>query len=120
MTPLRIENTTRQTVVCERARRADTFLSRLRGLMFRRSLAPDDGLLLVPDWSIHTFFMRFPIDVLFLDEIWRVLSVHPTVPPWRVGPVHRGAYAVLELPPGTIERTHTAVGDTLAVHDIAR
>lgn len=120
MAYLRIENTTRHTVICERACRADTFGARLRGLMFRRSLAPDDGLLLVPDWSIHTFFMRFPIDVLFLDESWRVLSVHPAVPPWRLGPVHRGAYAVLELPPGTIERTHTQVGDLLDLNDISR
>ncbi|GAP63716.1 hypothetical protein ARMA_2139 [Ardenticatena maritima] len=118
MAYLRIENTARQTVLCHRARRADSFGSRLRGLMFRRSLVPEDGLLLVPDWSIHTFFMRFPIDVLFLDTDWRVLSAYPSVPPWRVGPVHRGAYAVLELPPGTIARTNTHVGDSLSLQEI--
>lgn len=112
---MRIVNTTRGTVMCRQARLAASFLDRLRGLMFRSALAPEDGVLLVPEWSIHTFFMRFPIDVVFLDRNNVVLSTHVSVPPNRLGPAHRGAHKVLELPAGVIEQTGTTVGDQLEI-----
>ena len=77
---------------------ATTFWRRLRGLQFRRSLPPDQGLLLGPCASIHTHWMRFSIDVAMLDGRGVVLAIHLDVRPWRmlVGP--RETKAILETP----------------------
>jgi uncharacterized membrane protein (UPF0127 family) len=73
------------------------------------------GLLLSPAGSIHTFFMRMPIDVLYLDRDGTVLRADRAVPPWRLGPIVRRARTVLELPAGTIARTGTQPGDSVVV-----
>lgn len=100
--PITIEDE-RGHVVCERCVLADRPLSRLRGLMGRRSLASGHGLLLRPSPSIHTCFMRFPIDVVFLDRELRVVSVRARLRAWRFAG-QRGARAVLELPAGEAAR----------------
>lgn len=110
---MRVRNLTRNTVLCTSAERADSFFTRLRGLMFRPALPPGGGLLLVPEHSIHTFFMRFPIDVLYLDGGNRVLRLDESVAPNRVGPFVRGCAAVLEVPPSTIRQSETTIGDRL-------
>ncbi|MGZ4257858.1 MAG: DUF192 domain-containing protein, partial [Gaiellaceae bacterium] len=86
-------------VVCERCLLAETPLARLRGLLGRSDLPAGEGLLLRPAGSIHTAFMRFPIDAVFLDRADRVLKVAHELPPWRMAG-SRGARAVLELPAG--------------------
>lgn len=96
-------------VLGDRIVRADTFWPRLVGLLPRRGLAPGEGLLLEPCGAVHTLFMRFPIDVLFLDRDDRVVSTAPGLPPWRTRGV-RGAVRVLELPAGTLWRTGVGVG----------
>lgn len=79
--------------------------------MGRRTLAADEGLLIEPCSSIHTMFMRFPIDVIFLDEERRVVKI-ATVPPFRAS-LGRGSRSVLEAPAGTAERSGLRVGDAL-------
>jgi uncharacterized membrane protein (UPF0127 family) len=101
-------------VVCERCIVADSPLPRMRGLLGRRNLGSDEGVLLRPAGSIHTFFMRFPIDVVFLDRDGRVLRVAESVRPWRTAAA-RGARAVLELQAGESGRRRVAVGDVLEV-----
>src|SRR5215217_1381124 len=86
-------------VVCGRCSVADTALSRMKGLLGRRSLECGEGLLLRPAGSVHTAFMRFPIDVVFLTGELEVIDVAARVPPWRAAG-RRGAKAVLELPAG--------------------
>lgn len=81
--------------------------------MGARSLPPGEGLLLDPGGSIHTFFMRFPLDVVYLDRNGRVLRIAERMPAWRIGPIVWRCRYVLELPPGTIAATGTAVGDTI-------
>jgi uncharacterized protein len=103
-------------VVCARCAMADSPLSRLRGLLGREELAPDEGLLLTPESSIHTLFMRFPIDVVFLEADMTVLSVRENVRPWRTAG-HRGSRSVLELPAGTCEQRGLRPGDRLALDD---
>src|SRR5258708_2475024 len=98
-------------LVCT-ARVAGSFYSRLRGLLGRPQLAAGQGLLLQPEWSVHTFFMRFPIDVVFLDEYLTVLSVVQRLRPFRIAS-RRGAVATLELAAGEIERLRLAPGETL-------
>lgn len=82
--------------------RADTPWKRFRGLMFRESIGPDDGLLLMPCNSIHTFFMRFDIDVIFLNKKMEVVELRERVKPRRIGPMCRRAHAVLECAAGFI------------------
>jgi uncharacterized membrane protein (UPF0127 family) len=82
---------------------ADTPWARMRGLIGRPAPGPARGLLLRPASSIHTCFMRYPIDVVFLDAAFHALSVHHALPPWRVRS-DRGACAVLELRAGEATR----------------
>lgn len=113
MKRVRIGNSTRATVVAQQAELADGWLARLRGLIGHRPLAPGEGMLIVPCSSIHTFFMAFPIDVLFADGAHRVIKVVPAVQPWRIGPVAAGARYVVELPVGTLLASRTVPGDEL-------
>jgi uncharacterized protein len=102
----------RAQVVCQRCAVADRPVPRLRGLMGRRGLAPGEGLLLRPAPSIHTWFMRFPIDAVFLDRDWRVVGIAGDVAPWRTAG-RKGAKAVLELPAGESARRGLRPGDLL-------
>jgi uncharacterized membrane protein (UPF0127 family) len=102
----------RGQVVCQRCAVADRPLARLRGLMGRRWLAAGEGLLLKPTPSIHTCFMRFPIDAVFLDAELRVLGVRPQLRPWRFAG-RRRARAVLELPGGEAQRLALEPGAVL-------
>jgi len=78
---------------------ADSFLTRFRGLMLRKSLEPSEGLLLENCSSIHCMFMRFTIDVVYLSDDYYVIAVE-TVKPWRLGGIHRHVQHVLEVPEG--------------------
>jgi hypothetical protein len=98
--------------VCERCTLADRPVTRMRGLLGRRSLRSGEGLLLRPAGSIHTFFMRFPIDAVFLDGERRVVRVVAGLRPWRAA-AGRGARAVLELPAGQAEERAVRAGDVL-------
>ena len=99
-------------IVCERCGVADRVPSRMRGLLGRSELGNDEGLLLKPAPSIQTFFMRFPIDAVFLDREGRVLKVQSEVRPWRFAAC-RGAHAALELPAGAANRRAIREGDRL-------
>ena len=97
--------------VC-RARVATSFGSRFRGLMGAAELPPGEGLLLPGTSSVHTHFMRFPIDVVFLDTERRIVSVVPALRPWRFAAA-QGSDSVLELAAGECERLGLAEGDVL-------
>jgi uncharacterized membrane protein (UPF0127 family) len=86
-------------VVCERCRVADSPVRRLRGLLGRRALPEGEGLLIRPAPAIHTWFMRFAIDAVFLDRQLAVVKTVENLRPWRAAAC-RGAAAVLELPAG--------------------
>jgi uncharacterized membrane protein (UPF0127 family) len=95
---------------------ADRPLPRMRGLIGRRGLPAGEGLLLQPAPGIHTAFMRFPIDALFLDGGMRVLAIVERLGPWRVAS-RRRARAVLELAAGECSRCGVKVGDRLTLRD---
>ena len=101
-------------VVVERLLVADSPLARMRGLLGRRALPSGEGLLLRPAGSVHTAFMRFPIDVVFLDREGAVVGIAPELRPWRAAG-RRGARAVLELPAGECERRGLQTGDRVEV-----
>lgn len=102
------------SVVCERCVIAASPLRRLRGLLGRPSLPAGEGILLKPARSVHTFFMRFPIDVVFVDSQLTVVRIAAALPPWRTARERR-AFSVLELAAGQCERRGVAVGDVLLV-----
>jgi uncharacterized protein len=100
-------------VVCELCQIADGFFRRGRGLLGRTDLPRGQGMLIRPTWSVHTAFMRFAIDVVFLDEELTVLKVARRLRPWRAAARWR-AHSALELPAGECERLGIDVGDRLA------
>lgn len=106
----RIESDT--GVVCERCVVADSFRLRLRGLMGRKSLSGDEGLLLIGSPSIHTSFMKFPIDALFLNRELEVIAVKPGLRPWRISG-RRKAKHILELRSGEAARRGVGAGARL-------
>lgn len=95
-------NKTRNLAIASKVLRADSFSSRLFGLIPRSSLPPEEGLWLEPCAMIHTCFMRFPIDAVFLDAGLKALKICPNLEPWRFSPWVRGARSVLELAPGRL------------------
>jgi uncharacterized membrane protein (UPF0127 family) len=102
------------TVVCERCTVAATSWRRLKGLLGRKGLDADEGLLIRPTSSIHMFFMRFAIDAVFLDRDLVVRKVVTDLKPWRLA-LARGAKSVVELPAGTALRHRIVPGDRLAI-----
>lgn len=111
-----IHNSTRSTTIATCAEEARSFLSRGRGLMMRDSFPAGSALIIDPCSSIHMFFMRFPIDVLYMDRDHKVVRVQTGIKPWRTGPLWtRGAKYVIELPTGTVEKSQTQVGDQMTL-----
>jgi uncharacterized protein len=112
----KVLNLTRGTVLCANVEEAQGAMGRGKGLMGRNALPADAGMLigsgpLIPMMWIHTFFMRFPIDLVFLDRAGRIVRVMAGVKPWRVTAPVFGARSVLELEAGATQRNGTVVGD---------
>jgi uncharacterized membrane protein (UPF0127 family) len=112
-----VRNQTRQTVLADRAEKADTSAKRRVGLLRHKSLAPGEGLWIVPCESVHTFFMKFPIDLVYLDKRLRVRKVRRAVPAWRLSACLT-AHSVLELPAGSAAETGTVAGDELSIEKL--
>lgn len=107
-------NKTADRRIASRVLKAEDYQSRSRGLLGRESMADDEGLWIIPCPMIHTFFMKFPIDVLFLDKNLKVRKVIENMGPWRISPWVFSAHSVLELAGGSLKGT-TAVGDQLEI-----
>jgi hypothetical protein len=91
---------------------ADSGPKRNKGLLGRERLSPGEGLWIVPCEAVHTFAMRFPIDLVYLDRKHRIKKLRSEVPPWRLSAC-LSAHSIIELPAGTIRSTDTQPGDTL-------
>jgi len=115
---LQIDNLTRNTSLVTAGRVADNFFSRFVGLMGAAGLEAGEGLLLTRCNSIHTHFMRFPIDVLYVSREREVVHVDRIMAPWRFGRIHRQSSFVVELPAGAAAGTE--VGDVLGVRGYER
>lgn len=112
-----IRNRTRDTVLATAAEMAATSRQRRTGLLKHDRLGPGQGLWIVPCEGIHTFGMRFPIDVVFLDRQKNVVKVRPHMARGRIS-VCLWAHSVLELPAGAIAATNTQVGDALEFEEV--
>ena len=109
-----VSNLTRGTVLATCLEVADTGQKRNKGLLGRKGLEPGGGLWIVPCESVHTFFMQFPIDLVYLDRKYRVKKVRHSVGPWRLSAC-LSAHSILELPAGAIQSSQTQRGDTLEI-----
>lgn len=98
-------------VLAEHVEHATSIAARLKGLLGRDSLDPGHALAIEPCTSIHTCFMRFPIDVLFVSRDGRAVRAISRLPPWRLTRVYSQAALVVELPAGTLERAALREGE---------
>jgi uncharacterized membrane protein (UPF0127 family) len=112
-----IRNQTRGTVLGEAVELADTSEKRRTGLLKHERLQPGEGLWIVPCESVHTFFMKFAIDLVYVDKRHKVRKVRHSVAPWRMSAC-LSAHSVIELAAGTAEQSGTQAGDELAVEQI--
>lgn len=111
-------NKGKQTFLAYRVKVADSILSRLVGLLGKRSLEPDSGLWIFPSRGIHTLGMLFDIDVVFLDKDYKVVALHEVVHPFSMTGVYLNAESALELPAHTIFKSRTKVGDEMMISRI--
>ncbi len=105
------------TILCERCELPRSSFARMRGLLGRDGLEPGTGMLIDSAPSVHMFFMRFPIDVVFLDRDRKVVGVRHGLQPWRVAGARR-AVAALELPAGAAAAAGVETGDVLALEEL--
>jgi len=110
---MKIINRTTNTVLATEALIADSYFKRLKGLLGVKELRRNAGLVIRPCNSVHTFFMRFPIDVLFVDKNNRIIKTIPHLKPYCFTALYFGAVFVIELPAGTIEATSTQENHTI-------
>jgi len=103
--------TNKNILLAETVETADSFIKRLKGLMGSSYLEEGAGLLLVPCKSIHTWFMNYPIDVVFLDKRNVIVEILHSVPPYRIGPIVKEAFSALELKAGTCRTLDISSGD---------
>ena len=112
-----MRNLTRSAVLGDAVEIADTSGKRRVGLLKHKGLQPGEGLWIVPCESVHTFFMKFPIDLVYVDKKQRVRKVRNAVPAWRLS-ICLSAHSILELPAGTIKSTGTQPGDELLIEKL--
>src|SRR6266568_4776094 len=109
---VRILNLTRTTEVARSVEVARSGAKRSKGLLGRKGLAPGEGMWIVPCEAVHTFFMQFSLDLVYLDRKHRVRKVRSNVVPWRISACLT-AHSILELPSGTIRESQTQIGDLI-------
>jgi uncharacterized membrane protein (UPF0127 family) len=114
---VQVRNQTRQTILARAAEVADSSAKRRTGLLGRARLEPGEGLWILPCESVHTFFMKFPIDLVYLDKNRKVRKVRHAVPAWRLSACLT-AHSVLELPAGAAAESGTVAGDELAIEQV--
>ncbi|GAA0340484.1 hypothetical protein GCM10008967_33560 [Bacillus carboniphilus] len=112
---MKLVNLRNEEIIAEHVNPAYQFFKRLRGLMFTADLEEGVGLHIKPCRSIHTFFMNYDIDVLYLNESNVVVAVDESFEPGKFGKVYADANSVIELPSGTISQTETKVGDQVSL-----
>jgi uncharacterized membrane protein (UPF0127 family) len=115
---VQIRNLTRDTTIASRARVASSLGDRVVGLLSTPEVRPGEGLLIERTSSIHMFFMRYPIDVVFIDKSGRVTKLVHRLKPWRIVPWAWGARDCLELRAGALDKTDTQVGDQLEISEV--
>jgi uncharacterized membrane protein (UPF0127 family) len=110
-----LKNSTNDTEISKNVIVANRFFKRLKGLMFTKELPQDSSMYISPCTQIHTFFMNYPIDVLYLDKENVILDVDENVRPGRIGKKVKGAAAVVELPANKIRKLNIEIGQSVQI-----
>ncbi|HEY9059161.1 MAG TPA: DUF192 domain-containing protein [Pseudobacteroides sp.] len=110
---MKLINKSKGTIISSNLAVADSFIKRFSGLMAKRELPSGSGLLLTKCNSIHMCFMKFSLDIIFIDDSMKVVHLIKAIPPWRVSGIVRSAKSTIELPVGTIDVSSTEIGDLL-------
>jgi len=110
---MRIINQTKNIVLAESAIIADSPLKRMKGLLGRKEFNVGGAMVLSPCNSIHTFFMRFPIDVVFADKKYQIVEIKLCVKPFRASGIYWRASFAIEFPAGTLSAEIVSLGDQL-------
>lgn len=110
---LRVTNLSKNTCLGTKIVVADSPHRRVVGLLGTTGLEPECGLLIFPTQAVHTFGMKYPLDLVFLDKNKKVIGIRKCLRPYRLSRIYWRAQCVLELPVPTIENTRTEVGDYL-------
>jgi uncharacterized protein len=108
-----LKNKENGNVISEDVSVANNFFKRLKGLMFTKELSPKSGLYIYPCSEIHTYFMNYNIDVLYLDINNKILAMDEDMKPGKIGKHQKGAVAVVELPSGRAKETNTKIGQVV-------
>ena len=111
----KIINLSRDITLSDNAVIADTLSGRIKGLLGRKKLKEGEALVIKPCNSVHTFFMRFSIDLLFVDRQERIVKIVQAMPPFRLSSISFSASYVIELPAGSISSTQTKIGDRISL-----
>lgn len=112
---LTAKNKTQNLILADQVKKATGLKARMKGLLCQNELPFGHGMWITPCNSIHTFFMKFSIDVLFLSSEGKCVQIYKNVRPFRITPMIRKAHSVLELPAGTLDQSPTQLGDLLVL-----
>ena len=112
---MKILNYTKNTILAKEARLADTFVSRMIGLLDRPNISKGEALVITQCQSIHMFFMRFAIDVVFANKDNQIVGLVENIQPFRLSPIFFKASYAIELAPGVIVDSKTAIGDRISL-----
>lgn len=114
---MKIINLTRNFLLADKVSLAENFFSRTKGLLGKKSLAENEALIIKPCNSIHTLFMRFAIDAVFLDRQNKVVALKENMEPFGFTPIYWKAYLVIELPSHTISRSLVQINDQIQLEE---
>lgn len=112
---MKVYNSTQNNLIAEDAKVADNFFARSIGLLSKKTFYDGEALIIKPCCSVHTFFMKFGIDILFVNRKNEVIALYENVNPWRVLPIHPLSYYVIELPKGTVSNKNICKNDSLQI-----
>ena len=110
---MKLYNSTQNCLIADEVKIADNFISRTIGLISKKEILEPEGLLIKPCCSIHTFFMKFDIDVLFVNRKNEIIALYENVKPWKILPIHLTSQYVVELPTGIISSKQIFKGNIL-------
>lgn len=114
---MKVTNSSKSTIIATQANLADTFITRLVGLLNRDHLAPQEGLIITKCNSIHMFFMKFAIDVIFVSKTNQVVGLVENIKPYQLSQVFWKSSFCIELPVGAIKSSKTQVGDIISLQE---
>jgi len=113
-------NCNQNTMLADKVTVVETFPGRLKGLLGKKRLAKDEAMILKPCKQVHTLFMKFPIDVVFLDEQYRVVHIEENLKSFSISPYVENAKCAVELPAGKVKETGLGMNDRLLLKNNSR